>query len=87
MKISLTGTQYSALMDILGPPENVHHMIMDSFLESNKWTLEGDDDDFDDLLALISEEIGEGMCSKKNAQHLMAICKKTDPSSVDWIGC
>lgn len=86
MEISLTRIQYSALMDIYGPPENVHYMIMTSKPEGNRWILKGDDDDFEDLLTIISEDIGEGLCSKKNINSLLAVCKKVDPTSLDWIG-
>ena len=85
MKIALTGTQHSALLDIYGPPENIHHMIMSCHFKDKKWIMEGDEDDFDDLLGLVSEEIGEGMCSKANASRLLAVCKKVDPSAADWI--
>jgi len=86
MKIVITNTQYSALMDIYGPPKNIHHMIMTCKFQDGKVVLEGDEDDFDDLLGLISEEIGEKMCPKKNINSLLCVCKKVDPGSMDWIG-
>jgi len=86
MKISLTKIQYWALMNIYGPPTNVHLMIMTAKSNDGKYLIEGDDEDFEDLLSLISEEIGEGLCSRKDATTLLGICKKVDPSSLDWIG-
>ena len=86
MNLNVTHAQYSALMDIYGPPANVHDMIMLSKPKGKSWILEGDEDVFDDLLSLISEEIGEGMCTKTNAKHLIGICKKVDPESLNWIG-
>lgn len=86
MEVSVTSAQYSALMDIYGPPNNVHDMIMLSRSSGKGQILEGEEEDFDDLLSLISEEIGEGMCNKTNAKRLLAICKKIDPESLDWIG-
>lgn len=86
MKISITKTQYWALMDIYGPPKNVHHMIMNVDLKDGKYLMEGDDEDFEDLLSLISEEVGEGICSSKDATILLSVCKKVDPSSLNWIG-
>jgi hypothetical protein len=86
MKISITKSQYYALMDIYGPSKNVHDMIICAGSKDGKYLIEGDEDDFDDLLSLISEEIGEGLCSRKDATTLLGVCKKVDPSSLDWIG-
>jgi hypothetical protein len=86
MKISLTKAQYWALMDIYGPPASVHQMIMCADLKDGKYFMQGDEEDFEDLLNLISEEIGECLCSEKNATALLGVCKKVDPTSLDWIG-
>lgn len=86
MKISITKIQYWALMDIHGAPANVHQLIMNAGLKEGKYFIEGEDDDFDELLSLISEEIGEGLCSAKNATAMLGICKKIDPDSLNWIG-
>lgn len=86
MKILLSRPQYSALMDIYGPPEDVHYMIMTAKPDANGWTISGDEDAFDSMLSVISEEIGEGLCSQRNAKALLGICKKVDPASLDWIG-
>jgi hypothetical protein len=87
MKIYLTKIQYYALMNIYGPPANVHHMIMAAELKDGKYFIEeNDEEDFEDLLNLISEEIGEGLCSKKDAISLLGVCKKVDPNSLNWIG-
>jgi hypothetical protein len=86
MKILISKNQYWALMDIYGPPENVHLMIMTARQHDGKYSIEGDEDDFEDLLRLISEELGEGLCSKKNISALVGICKRVDPASLDWIG-
>jgi hypothetical protein len=61
-------------------------MVMSANFNDGKYSIEGDEEDFDDLLNLISEEIGEGLCSSKNATALLAVCKKVDPSSLNWIG-
>jgi hypothetical protein len=86
MKVELTHPQYFALCDIYGPPESVHYMLMTSTPANRRFVLDGNDDEFDALLNLISEEIGEGLCSKTNAKHLLSVCKKVDPSSLNWIG-
>ena len=86
MKVLVSKAQYSALMDIYGPPEDVHYMIMMANSNEKGWTLSGDDEAFESLLSLISEEIGEGLSTKKNARALLGICKKVDPASLDWIG-
>ena len=86
MKVNIARAQYVALMEIYGPPENVHSMIMCSTPQDGKFILEGSAEDFEDLLSLIGEEIGDGICSKTNAKHLLSVCKKVDPSSLDWIG-
>ena len=86
MEIQLSNSEYGALMDIKGPPENVHSMIMTAGVSNKTWTLDGDEADFDDLLNLISEEIGEDFCPKKNVRPLLRVCKKVDPESLNWIG-
>jgi len=86
MKINVSNAQYAALMEIHGPPENVNSMIMCCAPKAGKWTLEGDAKDFEDLLSVIGEEIGEGICSQTNCKHLRSVCKKVDRSSLDWIG-
>jgi len=86
MKISFTKTQYAALMNIYGPPADVHQLIMSAHLKDGKFIIDGDEDDFEELLNLISEEIGDGLCSKKDAATLLGVCKKVDPASLDWIG-
>jgi len=86
MNILLSSPQYSALMDIYGPPEDVHYMLMRAMPGEKCWTLSGYEEAFDSLLSVISEEIGEGLCSQKNARALMGTCKKADPALLDWIG-
>lgn len=86
MKVIVSTAQYSALMDIYGPQENVHNMIMCGLPKDGKFTLQGETQDFEDLLSVISEDIGSGLCSKTNAKQLLGVCKKIDPSSLDWIG-
>ena len=74
MKLSLTQSQYSALTDIYGPPEEVHYMLMTSDIEGNRWILEGNEDEFDALLNVIDEEIAEGRL-------------RFDPSILTCISC
>jgi hypothetical protein len=70
----------------LQPPEDVHYMIMTAKPSDKGWTISGDEETFDSLLSVISEEIGEGFCTQKNARALLGICKKVNPASLDWIG-
>ena len=86
MKINVSTTQYTALLDIYGPPENVHYLLMCSEPKDGKFVLEGEKEDFDDLLSVISQDIGSGLCSKTTARQLLGVCKKIEPSSLDWIG-
>ena len=86
MRVSISRAQYNALMDIYGPPQDVHFMIMTASLGSDKWTLDGSEETFDSLLSTISEEIGEGLCTQKNARSLLSLCKKINPECLDWIG-
>ena len=76
MKVSISQAQYNALMDIYGPPEDVHLMIMTARLGSDKCMLEGSEETFDLLVSTISEEVGEGFCTQKNARSLLSLCKK-----------
>lgn len=63
MKNLISQKEYNALFDIRGMPENVHLMIYSSKTERNKKTgkiqhiLEGNDENFEELLELINEEI------------------------------
>ena len=86
MKVSISRSQYYALLDTYGPPEDAHYMIMTASESDGKYTLEGDEEAFDSLLSTLSEEIGEGLCTQKNARSLLAISKKIDPACLDWIG-
>lgn len=86
MKIVISDKERSALIDIRGMPERVYSMVYDFQQENGKNVLEGDDDDFEQLLGLISEEIGVGLCRKKNIPILLCVCKKIDPESLNWIG-
>ena len=86
MEIELNKAQYTALLDIYGPPEAVHYMLMTANFVDNKYVINGTDDEFEELLNIISEEICEGTCSRKNASQLLRVCKKVDPSSLNWIG-
>jgi hypothetical protein len=86
LKVELSKAQYNALLDIYGPPEAVHYMLMTAKPFTNKYVIDGTADEFEQLLNIISEEIGEGICSQTNAKHLLSVCKKVDPSSLDWIG-
>jgi len=67
MKVNVSNAQYFALSEIYGPPENVNSMIMCCSPEDGRWTLEGDAEDFEDLISIIGEEIGESICSQTNA--------------------
>ena len=86
MKITLTKTQYNALDHIYGRPENVHYLIMCAKPTDKGWILEGSDETFNELLEIINEEICEVRCSQKRAKSLIAVCKKVDPKSLDWMG-
>jgi len=86
MKVLITEKEHDTLIDIRGLPDSVYSMVYAFKKEKGKCVLEGEQGDFDDLLSLISEEIGEGLCSRKNIPALLGICKKVDPESLDWIG-
>lgn len=86
MKVLITNKEHNTLTDIRGMPDNVFSMVMAANRELDQYALDGDQEDFDDLLGLISEEIGEGFCPKKNISGLIGVCRKVDPSSLDWIG-
>ena len=75
VKISLSKREYSTLMDIRGAPEDVHFMIYASKTEKGRNVLEGDEEIFDGLLSLISEEIGEGLCPSKNISPYWGFAK------------
>lgn len=48
--------------------------------------LEGDEDDFQELVEFIGEELAEGMFSKADADTLVDLCLKIDPNCGDWLG-
>ncbi|MBF0363723.1 MAG: hypothetical protein HQK49_22075 [Oligoflexia bacterium] len=86
MKVLISEKEHYALIDIRDVPDCVHHMVYGANHIKDKYVLEGEKDSFDELLSLISEEIGEGLCPKKNIPTLLSICKKVNPESLDWIG-
>ena len=86
MKIILSKKEYRALDEIRGAPEDVHYMVMCSKEEQGRMVLEGNESTFEELLGLISEEISERLCPAKNISPLLGICKKINPSSLDWVG-
>lgn len=85
-RVWLTPKEYTALMDIRGLPENVHFMVCCSEMKNGRQALDGDPKTFQDLLGVISEEIAEELCPRRNVSALVNICKKVDPESLDWIG-
>lgn len=86
MKILISEKEHNALIEIRGMPESVYSMVYSFKKEKSNYVLDGKNEDFEDLLSLISEEIGEGFCLKKNISTLLSICQKVDPESLDWIG-
>jgi hypothetical protein len=84
-KIVITDKEWGVLIEIRGMPDNVHSMVYSASHAKNNQVLKGSDEDFDDLLDLISEEIGVGLCPKKNIKILMGICKKIDANSIEWM--
>jgi hypothetical protein len=86
MKVLISKKEFNALMDIRGLPDTVYSMLYAFKEENGKHVLEGDEESFDDLLSLISEEIEVEFCPKKNISALLGVCKKVDPESLEWIG-
>lgn len=85
-KILISQKEHNALMDIRGMPDSVHSMVYSFKMEKDKYVLKGDNEAFEELLSLISEEIGEGLCPRKNVSTLLKICERIDPESLAWIG-
>jgi hypothetical protein len=85
-KILISKKEHNALMDIRGMPDSVHLMVYSSKMEKDKHVLMGNDETFEELLSLISEEIGEELCPRKNISTLLKICERIDPESLTWIG-
>lgn len=86
MKVIVSKKEFDALMDIRGLPDSVYRMLYSFKEDRGKPVLEGDESDFEELLSLISEEVGVGLCPKKNVSSLLSVCEKVDPNSLDWIG-
>lgn len=85
-KITVSSSEYSALMNIRGTPDKVHSMIFLADNVGKNWELEGDEEAFDELLSTISEEVCYELSPKKNLNALLRVCKKVDTESLDWIG-
>ena len=67
-------------------PDSVHSMFYSSKMEKDKFILKGDNETFEALLSLISEEVGDELCPQKNISTLLKVCKRIDPESLAWIG-
>ncbi len=85
-KITVSSSEYSALMNIRGTPDKVHDMIFLADAVGKNWELEGDEEAFDELLSTISEEICYELSPKKSFPALLRVCKKVNPESLNWIG-
>jgi hypothetical protein len=79
-KLTLSSSEYSALGDIYGPPQEVHYMIMcASFTDDlKKWTLEGEFETFDELWATIEQELLEDFCKRKHIRALQRVMAKIE---------
>jgi hypothetical protein len=86
MKVSITRTQWHALTDLRGLPEGAHMLVMCSAPTETGAVLDGDQDAFDELVAHIGEDLGDGMLRGSAAKALVALCLKIDPRCGDWLG-
>lgn len=86
MKVSITRAQWHALNDLRGLPQGAHMLVMTSAPTETGATLEASKDAFDELVAHISEDLGEGMLEGSAAKALTAMCLKIDPRCRDWLG-
>jgi len=86
MRLKLTAREYGALIAIRGMPENVHYMVHTARTNDHGYVLKGEGKTLNELLDLLSEELSDAICPRKNVQSLLRICKKVDPDCLEWIG-
>jgi len=73
-KITVSNKQYDLLQDIRGLNKNAHMMVMTAERLTGKWTLEGDEETFSDLVLDLYDEI-ELQPGSKSESLARLICK------------
>jgi len=86
MKIALNKSQYRAVNNLRGLPQDAHMLIMCSRATSTGATLEGSEQAFEELVAHIGEELAYDMLPARAVGPLVSLCTKIDPGSEDWLG-
>ena len=86
MKVSLNKAQYRALNDLRGLPQGAHMMVMCSESTATGGVIEGDAQDFEELVAFISEGLADGAYRAGEGRVLMSLCVKINPDCADWLG-
>ena len=82
MRIPIDARQAQALNTLRGLPERAHLLLM----ESDMSTLDGAKKAFDELVAFISDELAEGRVGRRDAEALIELCLRIDPSCSAWLG-
>ncbi len=86
MKLSLTKAEYRAVNALRGLPDGAHMMVMCSnFNDDGSGELEGDEDDFAELVSFVGEEMAEGRLSATASRALRSLCVRIDPGCADWL--
>lgn len=86
MKVELNPSQYRALNELRGLPDDAHMLVMRAKYTPTGGFLEGRQEAFDELVDFVGEELADGMLSASAARALEALCIKIDPECADWLG-
>ena len=86
VRVTVNKSQYRALNELRGLPEEAHMLIMCSRPTKTGGILEGSEEAFEELVSFISDEMAEGMLSATECRTLGALCVKVDPDCRDWLG-
>jgi len=86
MQVTLTKAQHRAVNALRGLPAGAHMLVMCSSSTESGGILDGNSNDFDELVSHINEELADGTISASASRTLAAVCVKIDPSSADWLG-
>ena len=86
VRVTVNRSQYRAINDLRGLPDEAHMLIMCSSPTKTGGILEGSEEAFDELVAFISSEMAEGMLSASAHRTLGALCVKINPDCEDWLG-
>lgn len=86
MVVTVNKAQYRALNALRGLPQGAHMLLMCSTMTPTGGTLDGSEQDFEELVEFVGEELANGTLSASASRALYALCVKIDPDCAEWLG-